>query len=188
MGFKCLIGRYPASPKRQSGAAMVEFAIVVPVLLIVALGLVSAGAAWNHKLALTHSAREAGRYGATLPVTNFSSDPVPMNSWLDAVTVRALDEATGSLDPGTPGYFVCVAYVHPNGTSAVDLTQRRVESPEGSIAYDSGQCFADGRPDDERRVQVRVGRDIDFFAFVFTQTVSLSEDAVNRFEATFLSS
>jgi len=35
---------------------------------------VSAGVAYNLKITLTHAAREAARYAATLPVSNFESE------------------------------------------------------------------------------------------------------------------
>lgn len=167
-----------ARPDR--GAALVEMALVLPLLLMLLIGIVSAGIAYNHQLGLTHAAREAGRYGATLPVTNYASTA----EWLDAVAARALDEAIGTLGPGTPGLFVCVAYVHPNGTTALDTTSRRVETG-GGVSYTSDPCFSDGRPNDEKRVQVRVARDVTFNAVVFQQTVNLDSDAVNRFEAGF---
>jgi hypothetical protein len=163
----------------QRGAALVEMALVLPLLLMLLLGIVSAGIAYNHQLSLTHAARESGRHGATLPVTNFGS----MSAWLDVVAQRAMDDATGSLDPGVPGFFLCVAYVHPNGTTALDSTQSRTGGTTGSYAGSS--CFTDGRPADERRVQVVVARDVDFNALVFETTLTLDSEAVSRFEAGF---
>ena len=58
--------------------------------------MVSAGIAFNNQLALTHAAREGGRFAATLPVTNF----VNMNAWLDAVAIGVVNDSTGSLGPG----------------------------------------------------------------------------------------
>lgn len=160
------------------GAALVELAFALPLLLILILGMVSAGVAFNHQLALTHSAREGGRHAATLPVTNFGS----MDAWLDAVAVGVVDDATGSLGPGIPGHFVCVAYVHPDGVVATDQTRRRIDNG-GAPSYDGAACFADGRPDGERRVQIAVARDTDFNALVFSSTLTLDAQAVSRFEA-----
>ena len=148
--------------------------------MMLILGIASAGIAFNHQLALTHSAREGGRYAATLPVTNFGT----MNAWLDAVALRVLDDATGSLGPGVPGHLICVAYVHPYGGAATDQTTSRTESG-GEPVYLSKPCpgFADGRPDGERRVQVAVARDTNFNAFFFSTTLNLGSKAVSRFEA-----
>ena len=158
---------------RERGAALVEMALVLPLLLMLLLGIVSAGIAYNHQLSLTHAAREAGRYGATLPV-----EP-DIGSWLAAVEARAVEAATGSLGAGNPS--VCVAYVHPNGAVPSDQTAK-IEN--GLVTSGSGAtCFDDGRPNDERRVQVRVERDVDFNALVFQTILRLDSEGVNRFEA-----
>jgi Flp pilus assembly protein TadG len=46
---------------REDGQALVEFALVVPILLLVILGLVEFARAWNTKQVLTDAAREALR-------------------------------------------------------------------------------------------------------------------------------
>jgi hypothetical protein len=164
------------------GAALVELAFALPLVMMLILGMVSAGLAFNHQLALTHAAREGGRYAATLPVTNFGS----MNAWLDAVALGVINDSTGSLGPGVPGHFICVAFVHPDGIVATDQTTSRIESG-GAPIYAATQCFPpplfDGRPDAERRVQVVVARDTDFNALVFSSTLTIDAEAVSRFEA-----
>ncbi len=162
----------------ERGASLVELAFALPLLIMLLVGMVSAGIAYNHQLALTHAAREGGRYAATLPVTNFGS----MNNWLDEVATQVAGDATGTLSSGVPGRYICVAYVHPNGTLSTDSTKSRVEDSSG-VSYPSTPCFADGRPGDERRIQVEVGRDTDFNVVFFSATVNLDSEAVNRFEA-----
>jgi len=81
------------------GAALVELALALPLLVMLLVGMVSAGIAYNNQLALTHAAREGGRYGATLPVTNFGS----LAAWLDEVSDQAVADDEGVravLDPG----------------------------------------------------------------------------------------
>jgi hypothetical protein len=161
----------------------VEFAVVLPLLLLLVFGIISFGLLFHDRLSISDGAREAGRYGATLPVTNFLASPDAMNAWLDEIAARAVTDATGSLDPGVANRTICVAYVHPNGSASTDVTRRRIQTG-GSASYSNESCFADGRPDDERRVQVRVGRDADIEAIFFSSTVSLGADSVTRFEAT----
>jgi hypothetical protein len=150
---------------------------------MVMFGLISAGVGYNHKISLTHGARESGRYGATLPVTNFSADPDPMASWLDQLATRAIEDATGSLDPGTPGLSICVAYLHPAGTVATDSTRRRLDDGINPASYATSGCFTDGRPATERRVQVLVSRTTQFSVVFYQSTITLSSQAVNRYEA-----
>ncbi len=164
------------------GAALVELAIVLPLIVMLIVGMVSAGIAYNHQLALTHSVREGGRYAATLPVTNFVLNPDPMKAWLNAVALEVLNDATGSLGPGVPGYFICVAYVHPAGSPPLDQTTSRTDDA-GIVTYDSSPCSVDGRPDKERRVQVAVARDTEFNVLLFSSTLTLDSEAVSRFEA-----
>jgi hypothetical protein len=140
--------------------------------------MASAGAAYNNQLAITHTAREAGRYAATLPVTNFADT----QAWLDEIASSAVDNATGTLNPGTPGLLICVAYVHPDGSLAIDQTQSRTDVG-GTVSYSSSACFADGRPNDERRVQVSVARDVNFSAVFFSRTLTLDSEGVSLFEA-----
>lgn len=50
--------------REDRGAALVEFAVVAPLLLTLLLGMVEAGWAFNNQLDTTHAAREAGRLAA----------------------------------------------------------------------------------------------------------------------------
>ena len=160
------------SDNAERGAALTEFALLLPLLLMLVLGIVS-----------VHGAREAGRFAATLPVANFSSEADPLQAWLDEVAGRVLGTTTGSLDVSTPGRFICIAYVHPNGSAAIDSTASRTQQGTDPAVYSPNPCFADGRPATERRVQILLRRDHDFNVFVFRRTLTLSADAVNRFEA-----
>ncbi|HET9260720.1 MAG TPA: TadE family protein, partial [Acidimicrobiia bacterium] len=78
---------------KEPGAALIEMAIALPILVMLLVGIVSAGVAYNHQLSLTHAAREGGRYGATLPVES-------MSDWLDVIIAQAVQDATGALNDG----------------------------------------------------------------------------------------
>ena len=158
----------------EGGASLVEFALVLPLILMLVLGLVSAGIAYNDKITLTHAARESARFAATFPISNSAS----LEAWLAAVEARALADAAGSLDPGTPGLYICIAYVFPDGSGANDSTKRRLNGAPGSA-----DCFTDGRPSTERRVQIEIGRDTELEALFFSTTIGLKSQAVSRFEA-----
>lgn len=166
--------------EESRGASLVELALALPMLMMLLVGMVSAAVAYNHQLALTHAAREGGRYAATLPVTNFAD----MEAWLGEIVTQVVDDATGTLDPGAPNRYVCAAYVHPDGIASTDVTARRELNGATMSGIQPGlTCFSDGRPNDERRVQVLVRRDTDFSVVFFSSTISLDGEAVNRFEA-----
>jgi Flp pilus assembly protein TadG len=50
--------------KREQGQNLVEFALVVPILLVLVIGLAELGRAWMTRNVLTGAAREAVRIGA----------------------------------------------------------------------------------------------------------------------------
>lgn len=162
-----------------SGAALVEFAILAPLLIMLLFGIVTAGLAFNNALALSHAAREAGRHAATLPVSNFAD----LDAWLDAVKTQVITDSDGSLADGVAGRQICVAYVHPAGSLSTDVTRRVSRDASGTDTYADATCLADGRPNTERRVQITVERDADLNVILFSTTVTLDSQSVNRFEA-----
>ena len=58
----------------ERGASLMEFALVLPVLLTVMIGIVSSADAWNKRNTLEHAAREAARHGATLGPWNAAAE------------------------------------------------------------------------------------------------------------------
>jgi hypothetical protein len=163
----------------ERGASLVELAFALPLLIMLLVGMVSAGIAYNHQLALTHAAREGGRYAATLPVAD-------VDDWLETVIYQTVADATGTLDSGVPGRYICVAYVHPEWTAPEPEMKRRILDSSGLQSSESGQqCFTgnDNRPNSEKRVQIVVERETDFSVVFWSTSLTLSTEAVNRFEA-----
>lgn len=160
----------------ERGAQLIEFALILPILLSLLFGIVSGGVAFSHNLSIDNAARETARYAATLPVGS------SLDTWLQQVADVAVATATGSLDTGQAGRQVCVAYVHPDGSSAADQTRRVVVDPLGTSTFSNQPCVADTRPNDERRVQVELQRDSDLIVFYFSRTVTLTSQSVARFE------
>jgi Flp pilus assembly protein TadG len=62
MCFQPLRGRLTKRAGRERGAAAVEFALVLPLLIILLLGIIDFGLYYYNDLALTHAARDAARY------------------------------------------------------------------------------------------------------------------------------
>jgi Flp pilus assembly protein TadG len=58
--------------KQERGQAMVEFALVLPLLCVVLLGVIQFGIAFNNYLTLTDAVRVGARQGA---VSRLASDP-----------------------------------------------------------------------------------------------------------------
>ena len=155
--------------RAEGGVALVEFALVIPLLLILVLGMVTAGVAFDRAQSLAHGAREASRFGATLPTGS------NLPAWLDSVAATARANAVGNVDASEPSRYLCVALVDGS------LDQRRVETGAG-VTYTAGQCFSDGLTG--TRVQVVAGRDVEIDAMVFRHTIGLRKQTVSMFEAT----
>ena len=82
--------RGAAIRRRESGQSLLEFAIVLPILLALLVGIFEFGVAWNRKQVLTNAAREGARR-AVLPA------PVPADT-VDAVVDNYLTSA--GITPG----------------------------------------------------------------------------------------
>lgn len=55
-----------AGPRREGGQGLVEFAMLVPVFLLILLGMLEFGFAFNHNLTLESATREGARAGAAM--------------------------------------------------------------------------------------------------------------------------
>src|SRR5262245_65412801 len=64
MGGAGQFGRRARAGDRDRGSALVEFAIVVPLVLLLVFGIIEWGVFLNRKLDPTQGVREAGRQGA----------------------------------------------------------------------------------------------------------------------------
>jgi hypothetical protein len=85
--------------------------------------------------------------------------------------------ATGDLESTVPGSFICVAQY-----DGLAMAWQSLEDAQGAVSEPDSECFSDGRPSNESRVQVAVARDTDFQVIVFSTTVNLSADAAARYE------
>lgn len=178
--------RETATSPRERGATFVEFALILPLLMAVILGLFTGGLAYNRKISLTHAAREASRYGATLPVSEFAAYADPMAAWLEQVAKITRQSASGELGAGTPGREICVAWVYPQDISGANQTKSYTYTSSDTApgVPASTPCFDDSRPATERRVQVSVKRWSEFEAFFFSRTLTLASTSTTKFEAT----
>lgn len=171
----------------EGGAAIVEFALVTPLLLVLIFGMLSAGLSYNRKLALTNAVREGSRYGSTLavaqapPLTPACTSQI--DCWLAHVATITVQAAEGELGSSVTARQVCVAYVHPAGTTAEDRSRKLVRTSATTDTVTDGTCFGDGRGDAERRVQVGAQRDGKLELLLRSTDLTLTSRSVTRFEA-----
>lgn len=95
----------------ERGTALVEFALVLPMLLAVLVGILSFGRAMNYDEQATHLANEAARYAAVDSVPAGATGT--LGQWVRSqVDSPELANATGAVS----GTQVCIAY-GPSGTT-----------------------------------------------------------------------
>ena len=107
MSFRSLI-------TREDGQALVEFALVFPILIVVFIGVIHFGKAFNYWNDATHISAEGARYAA---VNNkpFPTNPASLQTQLLAQGDTAELRAGGTPDLPTASQ-VCIDF--PSGTAA----------------------------------------------------------------------
>jgi hypothetical protein len=167
----------------ERGAALVEFALIFPIFMVVVLGMFSGAREYNRKNAMISAARETSRYGATLPVASAAPSGTVSN-WLHQLAVYAEKTSEGSLAPTVGSREICVAYVYDPDTGADQTVRETHFSGNVSSGVVSGsKCFEDGRPATEARVQVSTRRTGKIDGLFFTIPLTLTSRTVTRFEA-----
>ena len=125
------------SRDHQRGQGMVEFAIIVPVFLLLLMGMLEFGFVFTHNLTLEYATREGARAGSTLS-----------DGGLDAPTCLAIDSniidaVTKVLkSPGSPilGYPNAVAWIKiweadASGTPIAGTTNTWNNPGDGSFTF-----------------------------------------------------
>lgn len=162
----------------ERGAALVEFALILPVFMMLVLGMFSGGLAYNQKLSLTGASREASRYAATLASSSSGGcGAVGSNAWLDCVVSVAVSSATGEMDSDVAGRNICVAYT-ADGTNWE--ATHVVGSGDATYTPDA-PCYTDGLSD--KRVQVVLQRAGDIELLFTSIDLTLQGRSTNRVEA-----
>jgi Flp pilus assembly protein TadG len=116
------------SPTREDGQAAAEFALVLPVLAVLLLGIAQFGIAFNHYLTLTDAVRAGARQAA---VSRFVADPTTTTrnrvnnvaSGLDTPSIQTtVTGADGKSAPSwTPGTDVRVTSTYPYAINLLGL-------------------------------------------------------------------
>jgi Flp pilus assembly protein TadG len=95
------------------GASAVEFALVVPLLLMILFGTITTGLTFSDHLSATNAAREAARYGAAADASSAS--------WATSVRDRVKQTYFNSAETITDAQ-ICVRLVKSDGSVAQQWT------------------------------------------------------------------
>lgn len=163
----------------ERGAALVEFALIFPIFMTLALGMFSGGRSYDHNLSVTHAAREGSRYAATLAKLPSGLTPT---AWSTAVRDRVAEAAAGAVDVTKPGHFICVALVKFDGsvwTNGGVPYSDTAGTPPTSVP---SNCYSDGLTDTFSRVHILVGRPGSIDTVFFKYGLNLRSQATARYE------
>lgn len=81
----------PARTRSEHGVSAVEFALVLPILVMLLFGITTAGLSYTHAIGLSNAVREGARFGATAD----SSTPATWaSSVIDRVRATQFDDAS----------------------------------------------------------------------------------------------
>ncbi len=160
-------------PNTERGAVAVEMAIILPLFLALVLGILTGGIAMDHKIGITNAAREAARYGATVPAAQCADiTKCSGRNWAQGVQAVAMDRLSGEV----PASQICVALVSGSGSLPVPLDGAHTTKSDGSA------CYNDLSIDTGQRVQVSMTRTDRMQTFFWAKDLSLSARVVARFE------
>jgi len=86
--LRSAVPAFPKSSRTTSNAhaaqAVVEFAVILPVLLLLVLGMIDLGRAFTFGVATTQGARESARYASRLAINSNVSDTTVVQRLIDA--------------------------------------------------------------------------------------------------------
>lgn len=156
-----------------------EFALILPLVMMLILGMFTGGLAYNQKLSVTQAAREGARYGATVPVKQMFTGPRP---WAEGIADLVVERAAGDLADNKQ--VVCVALVEgPRNAPTVVPAD-----PAGNVHVwkpGADACpFAEGGSTDNpgRRVQVAIKRPGEIELLVSKINLSITSRANAQYE------
>jgi len=99
-----------ARGRRQGGQGLVEFAMLVPVFLLILLGMLEFGFAFNHHMTLEYATREGARAGAAM-VDGSQIDTTCGGTTITAANVDPLIIAAVQRVLKSPGSMVDIAQI-----------------------------------------------------------------------------
>lgn len=172
-----MAGRRLAPPRRDSGAAAVEFALLFPLFIAILFGIINFGFAFNQKINITQAAREASRYGATLSLkASGPGNSGTVDTWLEKVRDVAISSGGSDLAAGRSGRYICVAYISTTETKSLTVGSGGPAS--------SAPCFTENPPRSDDRVQVVLRSDTVLDVLLVGGQINVGSESVTHFEAT----
>lgn len=161
----------------ERGATLVEFALVFPLLVMLIVGMVTAGTAYDRKLQITHATREGARFAATVAPSQVFANG---DTWANNVRDLVLERAAGDLVSSQ----VCVSLVEGNPGTVYAGSASYSTAGAGTPCI-AGQPYPEfGGTDTGLRVQVTASRDGSIQLIMFPDvTFTMSARATAKSES-----
>jgi Flp pilus assembly protein TadG len=138
----------------ERGAAAVEFALVVPLLIILVFGMITTGFTYSDHLSATNAVREGARYGAAADVSS--------SSWATSVRSR-VKQVYFNAGVTVTDDQICVRLVQASGatyTEALGANCGSAPSVPSSMA--AGSCAVLVWMTRPERIRLVIVPDLDF--------------------------
>lgn len=150
--------------RRESGASLVEFALLAPLLFALLLGMLTGGLSLSRKNSMENAVREGARFGATLPEDA---------DWVNNVRDRVVELAGGDVDTDD----VCVELIRKDD-AATETTRRSTACTLDATAEPSGANVPVG----QCAVKVWAQRTSELNLLFYRRDLTLDSGNVNRYE------
>jgi Flp pilus assembly protein TadG len=175
---------------QDDGAAAVEFALLFPVFMILALGIINGGLAFSRQINVTQAVREASRFGGSYDISGINGGSGTLTArediWLTAVDT-AVQQAAGNAANPIGGYdYRCVAIVQTvSGVVTSSVSRYREVNGSAGPTSNSGACpsvATSSLPPNATFAQVVLSRDSKFFVLFLNPTLHLDGVSVTPYE------
>lgn len=158
--------------RQDRGASLVEFALILPVFVVLIFGMITGGIALSQQNSVRNAVREASRFAAVNPINGTPPDIV---AYLDGVISQVEGASSGDLSDSADGKVVCVAFY--DGKKFVSREKTGSATPVDGV----GDCFTDNLGS-AARTQVYAKRKTEIGAIFFTVPITLESQSVSRYE------
>jgi Flp pilus assembly protein TadG len=167
----------------ERGAALVEFTLILPLLLLIVFGGVTTALAYERKSELVYAVRDGARYGSTVPRDQCDTTSNCGNrNWAQLVQFVTSKRSDGALATGD----ICVALVVGGSSSTAATVYTRtggVYATGTNTTFPDTGCFDDGNGDTGMRVHVSAIKNGQKINLIFsTLGVNLKSTASSRYE------
>jgi hypothetical protein len=142
----------------ESGSTVVEFALVLPILITLLMGTVTAGLAYNDKLSIANAVRESARLGSAI---DYNTSPT---TWANSVQLR-VQQAYANPASTLALTQICVSLLNDAGTAIASPSIQGTTcgtAPEMPALVPAGSCVVRVWVSKPAKIQLAVFPQIDF--------------------------